>query len=48
MTVGGESNRERSARRAVRARSGSKLPWVVIPAAIVAVFVVAFALKALL
>lgn len=48
MTVDRESSRERAAQRAVRTRSTTKLPWIVIPAAIVAVFVLAFALKALL
>jgi hypothetical protein len=48
MAAGRESSRQRSAQRAIGARSTTKLPWIVVPAAILAVFVVAFALKAFL
>jgi hypothetical protein len=48
MAVEGESSRKRAADRAVGARSSTKLPWIVIPAAILAVFLIAFVLKALL
>jgi hypothetical protein len=48
VTVRRQPSRERSARRAVQARSWLAVPWIVVPAAIVVVFAIGFGLKVLL